>query len=93
MQLRIVGVGYRANLEDDRLVLRLGYSHDVVLPIPRGVNASLPMPTKVVLRGIDWHRVTQFAALIRSKRKPEPYNCKGIFVGDETIVKKEGKKK
>lgn len=94
VSLRLVGVGYKAAVEPERgLVLKLGYSHDVVIPLPDGIKASCPAPTKIALGGIDYQQVTQFAAFIRSKRKPEPYNGKGIFVGDETITLKEGKKK
>ena len=75
------------------IVLKLGYSHDVVIPLHAGISAHCPSPTKIILAGIDWQKLTQFAAHIRSQRKPEPYNGKGIFVGDETITLKEGKKK
>lgn len=89
-----MGVGYKAAVEEGRgLVLKLGYSHDIVIPLPEGIKATCPAPTRITLFGIDFQKVTQFAAFIRSKRKPEPYNGKGIFVGDETIALKEGKKK
>lgn len=95
MSLRLVGVGYKAALDPTgkQLVLKLGYSHDVVLPLPPGITGSCPSPTKILLNGIDYQKLTQFAAIVRSKRKPEPYNGKGIFVGEETITLKEGKKK
>lgn len=71
----------------------MGYSHELLVPIPTGIKASTPIPTKIVLSGTNYHMVTQFAAKLRSYRVPEPYNGKGIFVGSETIVIKEGKKK
>ncbi len=73
--------------------MRLGYAHPVVLEIPEGVKVTIPAPQRVLLQGIDKQVMTQFAASIRKWRKPEPYNQKGIFVGDETIKKKEGKKR
>lgn len=89
-------MGYKAAIQESSgqalLVLKLGYSHDVVIPVPQGIQATLPLPTKIVLKGINLQAITQFAAAIRSKRKPEPYNGKGIFVGEETIRLKEGKK-
>jgi large subunit ribosomal protein L6 len=95
VSLRLVGVGYRASLEDNgrRLSMKLGFAHSVDLDIPEGIKASVPIPTRIHLMGIDRQKVTQFAAVIRSWREPEPYNQKGIFVGSETIRKKEGKKK
>ncbi|KAJ3156279.1 hypothetical protein HDU86_004043 [Geranomyces michiganensis] len=91
--LRFNGVGYRALFEDGKLSLKLGYSHPILLDIPNGVEVTIPAPTRVVLQGNDLQKITQFAASIRKWRPPEPYNQKGIFVGDETIKKKEGKKR
>lgn len=91
--LRIVGVGYRALMENGKLSLKLGYTHPILLDIPEGVTVQIPQPQRVFLFGIDKLVVTQFAAQIRRWRPPEPYNQKGIFVGDETIKKKEGKKR
>jgi large subunit ribosomal protein L6 len=65
----------------------------VLLSIPDGVTVKTPISTRIVLSGTNYHKITQFAAKIRSYRKPEPYNGKGIFVGNETITLKEGKKK
>lgn len=93
MPLRLVGVGYKASVEGRSLTLKLGYSHDLVVPIPRDIQVSTPTASKVLLCGADYQRLTQFAAKIRAYRKPEPYNGKGIFVGSETIRLKEGKKK
>lgn len=84
---------YQAALDNDKLSLRLGFSHPVIMDIPQGVNVTIPAPQRVILQGIDKQVITQFAASIRKWRKPEPYNQKGIFVGDETIKKKEGKKR
>ncbi|RKO92544.1 ribosomal protein L6, alpha-beta domain-containing protein [Blyttiomyces helicus] len=91
--LRFQGVGYRAVDEKNKVGLKLGYSHDVAVRIPRGVKVQYPAPTRLILQGNDKQVLTQFAALIRSWKVPEPYNQKGIFVGDETIKKKEGKKR
>ncbi|KAI8051011.1 putative ribosomal protein L6 [Syncephalis plumigaleata] len=94
LPLRMVGVGYRASLEQDGRVLglKLGYSHPIEMPLPQGVTASVPNPTRIVLSGVDRQLVSQFAAAIRRWRIPEPYKQKGIFVGDETIRKKDIKK-
>ncbi len=83
----------QAALDQGKLSLRLGFSHPVIMDIPQGVNVTIPAPQRVILQGIDKQVITQFAASIRKWRKPEPYNQKGIFVGDETIKKKEGKKR
>ncbi|KAJ1722579.1 54S ribosomal protein L6 mitochondrial [Coemansia erecta] len=91
--LRFVGVGYRAAVEDGRLALRLGYSHPISLEIPEGLKVSVPVPTRVLISGIDLQQVKLFAAKVREWKKPEPYNQKGIFINDETIRKKDGKKK
>lgn len=93
MPLRLVGIGYKAATEGRSLHLKLGYSHGIVIPIPRDIRATIPTASKILLSGANYQRVTQFAAKIRALRKPEPYNGKGIFVGSETIKLKEGKKK
>ena len=80
-------------MEEGKVVLKLGFAHPIIMDIPEGVNVSIPAPQRILLQGIDKHSLTQFAANIRKHRKPEPYNQKGIFVGDETIKKKEGKKR
>ncbi len=85
-------MGYRATIEDNFLNLRVGYSHQIKILIPENIKVAVPIQTKILLSGIDWQKITQFAALIRSKRPPEPYNGKGIFVGDEVVLRKEGKK-
>jgi large subunit ribosomal protein L6 len=80
-------------LIETQLHLKLGYSHPIILDIPEGVQVSIPAPQRIILQGIDFPRITQFAATIRKYRPPEPYNQKGVFVGEETIKKKEGKKR
>ncbi|ORX52292.1 ribosomal protein L6 [Hesseltinella vesiculosa] len=95
VHLRLVGVGYRAVLENDKrsVSLKLGYSHPIVIDLPQGVTCTVPIPNRMILHGIDLQQVTELAAKIQRWRKPEPYNQKGIFINDETIKKKEGKKK
>ncbi|KAJ2539497.1 54S ribosomal protein L6 mitochondrial, partial [Coemansia sp. RSA 1933] len=90
--LRFVGVGYRAGLEDGKLVLRLGYSQPIVMEIPEGLTVTVPVPTRVLIKGTDLQQIKLFAAKVREWKKPEPYNQKGIFINDETIRKKDGKK-
>ncbi|MCF3934641.1 50S ribosomal protein L6 [Acuticoccus sp. M5D2P5] len=91
--LQINGVGYRAAIQGKDLVLALGYSHDVKYAIPDGIDIKCPKPTEIVVSGIDKQRVGQVAAEIRKWRPPEPYKGKGVKYADETIVRKEGKKK
>jgi len=122
VELRLVGVGYRAAIEPippnflalqqrlrpsaslepslsppglptQRLNIKLGYSHPVLIDIPPDIAATVPAPTRIVLSGIDKQKLGLFAAQIRRWRKPEPYRGKGIFVGDETIKLKEVRKK
>jgi large subunit ribosomal protein L6 len=91
--LVIKGVGYRANAQGRTLKLQLGYSHDVDLPVPEGVDVKTPDQTTIEVSGIDKQAVGQFAAEIRRWRKPEPYKGKGIAYRGEFIFRKEGKKK
>ena len=91
--LEISGVGYRAAVEGKTLKLQLGYSHDVIFPIPSDVQIKTERPTAIAVSGIDRQRVGQVAAEIRAYRGPEPYKGKGIRYADETILRKEGKKK
>ncbi|BGP43297.1 54S ribosomal protein L6 mitochondrial [Rhodotorula kratochvilovae] len=102
LPLRLVGVGYRAAVEDlpappagpaQRLNLKLGFAHPVLIDLPVDVRATTPSPNSIVLAGIDKQRLGQVAARIRNWRIPEPYNGKGIFVGDEQVRRKEVKKK
>jgi large subunit ribosomal protein L6 len=92
-KLEINGVGYRAQVQGKQLQLALGYSHDVVYPIPEGIQVVTPKPTEIVVTGIDKQRVGQVAAEIRGFRPPEPYKGKGVKYSDEFIFRKEGKKK
>jgi large subunit ribosomal protein L6 len=91
--LEITGVGYRANLQGKNLKLQLGYSHDVDMPVPDGLDVKTPDQTTIEISGSDRQLVGQFAAEIRRWRKPEPYKGKGIKYRGEYIFRKEGKKK
>jgi large subunit ribosomal protein L6 len=92
-KLEISGVGYRAAVQGKNLQIALGYSHDVIYPIPEGISIATPKPTEVVVTGIDKQKVGQVAAEIREFRKPEPYKGKGVKYAGEVIFRKEGKKK
>ncbi|MEQ7873316.1 50S ribosomal protein L6 [Sphingomonas sp. ASV193] len=91
--LEITGVGYRANAQGKTLKLQLGYSHDVNVAVPDGLEVKTPDNTTVEISGIDRQKVGQLAAEIRRWRKPEPYKGKGIKYRGEFIFRKEGKKK
>ena len=91
--LEIKGVGYRASAQGKKLKLQLGYSHDVDLDVPEGLEVKTPDQTTVEISGIDKQKVGQFAAEVRRWRKPEPYKGKGIAYRGEYIFRKEGKKK
>jgi len=91
--LEINGVGYRASIAENILTLQLGFSHDIKLAIPDDIEVKCTKPTELVISGIDKQKVGQFAAEIRSLRKPEPYKGKGVKYQEETIRRKEGKKK
>lgn len=91
--LDISGVGYRAMIQGQNLVLQLGLSHDIVFPIPDGIDINCPQPTQVDVSGIDKQRVGQVAAKIRGFKPPEPYKGKGIAYRGEYVLRKEGKKK
>ena len=92
-KLEITGVGYRAAIQGKNLQLALGYSHDIVYPIPEGIAVVTPKPTEIVITGTDSKKVGQVAAEIRGYRPPEPYKGKGVRYSDEYIFRKEGKKK
>jgi large subunit ribosomal protein L6 len=92
-KLEINGVGYRAAMAGKNLQLALGYSHDVVYPIPEGIQIAVTKPTEITITGTDAQRVGQVAAEIRAYRKPEPYKGKGVKYAGEFIFRKEGKKK
>jgi large subunit ribosomal protein L6 len=91
--LDINGTGYRAAVQGKNLQLQLGYSHDVSYPIPEGIQIKCEKPTSISITGFDKQRVGQVAAEIRAYRGPEPYKGKGIKYDNETILRKEGKKK
>lgn len=91
--LLLVGVGYRASVQGKNVQLQLGYSHDVIYPIPAGIDVKCPDQTTVIISGIDKQKVGQVAAEIREWRKPEPYKGKGVKYADEYVFRKEGKKK
>jgi large subunit ribosomal protein L6 len=91
--LEISGVGYRAAMQGKNLRLQLGYSHDVNIAVPEGIDIKTPDATTVEISGIDRQQVGQVAAEIRRWRKPEPYKGKGIKYRGEFIFRKEGKKK
>ena len=91
--LEITGVGYRAAAQGKKLSMKLGYSHDVDIDIPEGLEVKTPDQTTVEISGIDRQKVGQLAAEIRRWRKPEPYKGKGIKYRGEYIFRKEGKKK
>lgn len=91
--LEINGVGYRASISENILTLQLGFSHDIKLAIPSDIEVKCVKPTELIVSGIDKQKVGQFAAEIRRLRKPEPYKGKGVKYQEETIRRKEGKKK
>jgi large subunit ribosomal protein L6 len=90
-KLKIVGVGYKANVNSNKLTLLIGFSHPVVFDIPPGVRVVCPTPTEIIIEGYDKIIVGEFAANVRATRKPEPYNGKGIMYSDEIIIRKVGK--
>jgi large subunit ribosomal protein L6 len=92
-KLLITGVGYRASAQGRKLKLQLGYSHDVDIDVPEGIEVKTPDQTTVEISGADKQKVGQLAAEIRRWRKPEPYKGKGIKYDGEFIFRKEGKKK
>ena len=91
--LEIQGVGLRANMQGKNLVMQLGFSHDVIYPVPEGITIAVEKQTSIKVSGIDKQKVGQVAAEIRSYKQPEPYKGKGIRYVGEYILRKEGKKK
>jgi len=91
-KLEIVGVGYRASKKGSDLEILVGYSHPVVVPPPENIEFEVPVPTQIVVKGIDKQRVGQVAAEIRALRQPEPYKGKGIRYEGETVRRKVGKR-
>ncbi len=92
-RLTLVGVGYRAQAQGDKLNLTLGFSHPVSHPMPKGVKVETPTQTEIVLKGMDWQQVGQVAAEVRAYRSPEPYKGKGVRYANEQVEIKETKKK
>ena len=92
-KLTLVGVGYRAQAQGDKLNLSLGFSHPVVHQMPAGIKVETPSQTEIVIKGIDKQVVGQVAAEVRAYREPEPYKGKGVRYADEVVVIKETKKK
>jgi large subunit ribosomal protein L6 len=92
-KLEINGVGFRAAVQGRNLQMQLGFSHDVIFPIPEGVTVTTPKPTEIVVSGLDKQKVGQAAAEIRAFRPPEPYKGKGVKYAEEFVFRKEGKKK
>lgn len=93
IELEIQGVGYRAALQGNDLVLSLGFSHEVRVPVPQGIKITSDKPTSITIEGNDRQQVGQLASNIRDYRPPEPYKGKGIRYKNETVLRKEGKKK
>ena len=89
--LEIKGVGYRAQKDGKKLVMNLGYSHQVIVEEIDGIEIEVPAPDKITIKGIDKQVVGQFAANVRAKRPPEPYKGKGIRYANEVVRLKEGK--
>ena len=92
-KLSLVGVGYKAQAQGDKLNLSLGFSHPVVHAMPTGVTCATPTPTEILIKGIDRQQVGQVAAEVRAYRAPEPYKGKGVRYSDEVVKIKETKKK
>src|ERR1700742_907638 len=92
-KLTLVGVGYRAQVQGDKLKLSLGFSHPVIHAMPAGVKAEMPTQTEIIIKGIDKQQVGQVAAEVRGYRPPEPYKGKGVRYADERVIIKETKKK
>ncbi|MFM8246411.1 MAG: 50S ribosomal protein L6 [Burkholderiaceae bacterium] len=92
-KLSLVGVGYRAQAQGDKLNLSLGFSHPIVHQMPAGVKCETPSQTEILIKGIDRQKVGQVAAEVRAYRSPEPYKGKGVRYADEVVVIKETKKK
>jgi large subunit ribosomal protein L6 len=92
-KLTLVGVGYRAQAQGDKLNLSLGFSHPIVHQMPAGIKCETPTQTEILIKGADKQKVGQVAAEVRGYKPPEPYKGKGVRYSDETVVIKETKKK
>ena len=92
-KLQLVGIGYRAVAQGNKLDLALGFSHPVIFEVPEGLTVETPTNTEIIVTGIDKQKVGQTAAKIRAIRPPEPYKGKGVRYADEKVIRKEAKKK
>ena len=92
-KLSIIGVGYRAQAQGNKLNLTLGFSHPVIFDVPEGITIETPTQTEVIIKGADKQKVGQVAAEIRRFRPPEPYKGKGVRYADERVIRKQAKKK
>lgn len=92
-KLTLVGVGYRAQAQGNKINMNLGFSHPVTVDLPEGVKAETPAPTEIVLKSADKQKLGQIASEIRALRPPEPYKGKGVRYSDERVIMKEAKKK
>jgi large subunit ribosomal protein L6 len=92
-KLELVGVGYRAQAQGNKLNLTLGFSHPVNYEVPEGISIETPSQTEIIIKGADKQRVGQVSAEIRAYRPPEPYKGKGVRYSDERVIRKEAKKK
>ena len=92
-KLKMVGVGFKANVVGKFLRVYVGFSHDVFFGIPEGITVEVKNDVEILIKGYNRHSVMQFARAIRDIKKPEPYKGKGIFLNDEKVLRKEGKKK
>lgn len=93
LELEMIGVGYKASVSGKKLVMQLGFSHDVEYDIPDGITIACPKPTTIAISGHNKKQIGDIAAFLRSYRKPEPYKGKGITKSGEFVYRKEGKKK
>jgi large subunit ribosomal protein L6 len=92
-KLELIGVGYRAQAQGNKLNLTLGFSHPVIYDVPEGITIETPSQTEIVIKGADKQKVGQVSAVIRAYRPPEPYKGKGVRYSDERVIRKEAKKK
>ena len=92
-KLNLVGVGYKASVQGNKLVLQLGYSHDINFEIPEGIKIVCETPTSIVISGADAQKVGQVVKVIQKNRAPEPYKGKGVIIEGQYVYRKEGKKK
>ena len=92
-KLELIGVGYRAQAQGNKLNLTLGFSHPVIYDVPEGITVETPSQTEIVVKGADKQKVGQVSADIRAYRPPEPYKGKGVRYSDERVIRKEAKKK